>query len=444
MTSTAEGYDPLSPESKQDPEALFRILRDECPVHHYVLPSDKANRINENPLVAQPTSEFWSVLRYEDCLRVLRDGNTFSSKDGPGPEYMLPLTKDGVLLFADNPAHIRQRRIAQKAFTPRSVELLEPHIQDLADRLIDGIMERGSMDLMAEFAIPLTARMIARILGIDDSRFADFQRWGNAIVAAFGGGEAAADAGFAAMGELFAFVQEVIDLVRAGGHLPREIEEGVLASLVRAEYEGDHLTDEEIRLATMQLLVAGFETTSTATGAGIYLLCTHPAERQKLIDEPALIKNAVEEILRFMAPLEGLFRTTTEDVEISGCPVPKGSKVRVVFSSANRDEAMFSNSAEFRIDRDEFELRNHVGFGSGIHTCIGAALARAELRIGIGTLLSRLPGLALDGSGPPPERNPSLVINGFVSMPVRWDLESVGTEPMTAGPVGVAEEQGIS
>jgi cytochrome P450 len=150
------------------------------------------------------------------------------------------------------------------------------------------------------------------------------------------------------------------------------------------------------------------------------LLCTHPEERQKLAADPGLIDRAVEEILRYRSPLEGLFRTATDDVELAGCPIPKGAKIRVVWASANHDEQQFEAADRFIVDRDPAELRKHVAFGLGPHSCLGAALARAELRIALSTLLRRLPDLDLDPADPP-VRNKVLTINGYVRVPVRWD-----------------------
>lgn len=417
-----ESYDPLSAQAKQDPERYFGPLRDACPVHRFVLPQEAATRISENPLVAQPTSEFWSVLRYADCLTVLQTPSVFSSKEGPGPERMLPLTEDGVLLFADDPAHVRQRRIANKAFTPRAVERLKPRIQQIADELIDGFVDTGTAELMEAFAIPLTIRTIAGIIGVEEERVSDFWRWGNAIVAAFGGDTDAASAGLVALQELFTYVQALIDDLRADRRHDGSAD-GVLAALIKAEQDGVRLTDEEIRWATMQLITAGFETTSTSTVNGVHLLCTHPEEREKLARAPRLIDSAVEEILRYMSPLEGLFRTTTETVSLGGTTIPAGAKVRIVYASANHDRSRFASPDTFKVDRDAEELRSHLAFGLGTHYCIGAALARAELSCGLGTLFRRLPTLALDPSRGA-VRATALVINGFRTLPVTWDATS--------------------
>ena len=199
---------------------------------------------------------------------------------------------------------------------------------------------------MEALGLPLSIRTIAGIMGVPEERADDFRRWGNAIVATMGGDVSAVEAGLTGIMELFAYVQSLIDAVRTGGaaSIGENLDSGVLAALVRAEYEGTQLTDEEIRWAVLQLITAGYETTSTATVNGVHLLCTHPEQRAlfEAADQDG-VKRAVEEIIRYAAPLEGLFRTTNEDVEINGCPIAAGTKVRAVFASANRDDAQTAN-----------------------------------------------------------------------------------------------------
>lgn len=427
MTSTHEreaiSYDPRSAEVKQDPESYWRVLRQRDPVHHFVLPEAERQEATTNPLAAEPGTEFYSVLRYADLTHVLTNPKIYSSTQGPGPDRMVSIVEGGVLLWADDPTHLRQRRLAAKAFTPRSVEALLPRIQHTVDSIIDEYAERGSMEIMEALGLPLSIRTIVGIMGVPEERADDFRRWGNAIVATMGGDVSAVEAGLTGIMELFAYVQSLIEAVRTGGaaSIGENLDSGVLAALVRAEYEGTQLTDEEIRWAVLQLITAGYETTSTATVNGVHLLCTHPEQRAlfEAADQDGA-KWAVEEIIRYAAPLEGLFRTTNEDVEINGCPIAAGTKVRAVFASANRDDAQFTDAASFRIDRDPAELRRHLGFGQGPHACIGAALARAELRVAYETLFRRLPGLQIDPDRPP-VRNTILIINGFKELHIRWD-----------------------
>jgi cytochrome P450 len=168
-------------------------------------------------------------------------------------------------------------------------------------------------------------------------------------------------------------------------------------------------------------MTAGFETAMTTMASAVHLLCTHPEQRATLEADPGLIGVAVEEVLRFTSPLEGICRTALEDTEINGVPVPKGAKIRLMLAAAGRDEQLFDRADDFDISRDPAELRRHLSFGVGIHTCIGAALARTELRIGLSTLLAALPGLRLDPDDEP-SRNPAFLVSGFNRLPVVWDV----------------------
>jgi cytochrome P450 len=228
--------------------------------------------------------------------------------------------------------------------------------------------------------------------------------------------------------ELFDYLQTLIDATRSaeasshGDH----VDEGVLTALVRAEHNKTRLTDDEIRQIAMQLIVAGYETTSTAFVNGVHALCTHPEQRQRFeaADTQAL-KNAVEEILRYVGPQAGLFRTAGRDLEIGGCPILKNAKIRVAFAFANRDEDAFTAAHALHLDRDAAELRAHLAFGLGPHACIGASLACAELRIAFETLFRRLPGLELDTDRAPVRNASMLTINGFSELHIRWDPNKV-------------------
>jgi cytochrome P450 len=257
-------------------------------------------------------------------------------------------------------------------------------------------------------------------VGVDKDRVDDLFRWGSDTIAAFGGDPDAVERGFIAMQELFAYLMPKIELRREMLARGEEPPSGILTALVTADYEGSHFTDDEVLMAAQQLLTAGFETTSTSVASAVHLLCTHPDQRRRYEDNPSLIDRLVEETLRFAAPIEGLFRTAKTGVEIAGCPIPEGAKVRLVWASANHDERAFSDPKSFRIDRPLAETRKHLAFGIGPHACAGAALARAELRTAISTMFRRLPGLELDATKPS-VRNPILLVNGYRSLPVRWD-----------------------
>lgn len=415
-------YDPTSPEVRNDPHRFFGELRKQCPVHQHVFDAADMAKVNQNPWVAEPTTELFSLFRYQDCVRVLQSPQLFSSKEGPGPERLRAISEDGMLLFADDPAHRRQRSIANKAFTPRMVAAMEPDIQKLADELLDKIQPLGGADLVRDYAVPLTLRVVARIIGVDDARIDDFFRWSNDTLSAFGADESAVERSFQSMLELHGYLTSLIEPRRAALGRGEPIPDDVLSALMTAEHEGTRLSDEELFMGCQQFMIAGFETTSTALASAVHLLCTHPEQRRKLAEDLSLMNVMVEETLRITAPLEGLCRTANEDTEIGGVPIPKHAKVRVMFASANRDADQFDRPDEFDLDRDLASLRKHIAFGHGIHTCVGAALARAELRISLSTLLDRLPDLELDPTGET-SRNPSLLVSGYNRLPIRWATE---------------------
>ena len=412
-------YDPYSREGRADPYPYYEQLRKECPVHHHALDSVDVDRINANPLVARPTTEFWSVMRYEDCLDVLQNAALFASHQGPGPERLVSLDGIGMLIYADEPHHTRQRRIVGKGFSPRIVELVAPRVQALVDEIIDGFADRGEADLAAEFASPVAMGGICEMLGIPPGDRELFKRWTDETIAAFGGNSDSYEQSFVALQELAQYFMAEIERRRALRAEGTDVPDDVLSALVFSPYEERQMTDVELIMACQILLVAGSDTTTHAIGNAIHLLCTHPEERAKLEADWSLLDNAMEEVLRFEPPVQGLFRTTNEATEIVGCPVPADAKVRVMYASANRDRDYLPDGDEFRIDRDPKELRRHLSFGFGIHACVGSAMGRMELRTAVRTLFQRLPDLGLDREQSP-RRLDAFFMRGWESLPARW------------------------
>jgi len=416
-------YDPLAEESKHHNFEIFERLRHECPVHRHEMAAVESPADGPRSQLP-PTTEFWSLLRYDDCMEALQRTDCFSNMEGPGPERRPTLTADGMLLFADDPVHRRQRAVANKAFLPKVVESLRPVIGSVIDDLIDDVSTRGRCDALQDIAIPLTVAMITDMFGAGSDRRADVARWGRAINASNGGGPAELAALRTALREMFGLLRDIVAGRRATLASGKEQPADLLGALIIAEHEGTRFTDGDICEAAMQLFSGGFETTATAIGSGVHLLCTHGDQRARLESDWSLLDHAAEEILRFEPPVEGTFRTTTSSVDIGGTTVPVNAKVRVVYASANRDESVFTDAGAFRLDRPIGELRRHIAFGRGTHSCIGAALARMELTIALRTLFERLPGLELDPDAPP-KRSTNLTINGFATLPIRWDPRRV-------------------
>jgi cytochrome P450 len=412
-------YDPYSYGVREDPYPHYEELRKKCPVHHHLLDSVDVDRINANPLVARPTTEFWSVMRYEDCVEILQDAARFASGQGPGPERLVALDGIGMLIYADEPHHPRQRRIVGKGFSPRIVELVTPRIQALADGLIDGFAERGEVDIAPDYANAVAMGGICEMLGIPVSDRPLFRRWTDETIAAFGGNPESYDQSFAALMELSQYFMAEIERRRELVTDGKDVPDDVLSALIFSPYEERQFNDVELIMACQILLVAGSDTTTHAIGNAIHLLCTHPEERAKLEADWSLLDNAMEEVLRFEPPVQGLFRTATADTEVAGCPISADAKVRVMYASANRDTDYLPDGDEFRIDRDPKSLRRHLAFGFGIHGCVGSAMGRMELRTAVRTLFQRLPDLGLDPDRPP-KRLDAFFMRGFESLPVRW------------------------
>jgi cytochrome P450 len=416
-------YDPLSPEVKPHVEDHFKELRKRCPVHHHAFSEDQIARVN-NPYVSGRATEMYSLLKYRDVEECLQHPDLFLNIEGSGPERMRPPSGDGTLTWSDGEAHSRSRKIAQPALSPKVVNPLAPMLQQRIDDLIDGFAPRGEADIMEAFSVPLTSGMLAYLLGLPTEQSEELQRWAYAILGTWGGDDEAVQRGGQAMQQIGEFVAAIGPERIAATERGEQLNDALTMLLTTPDEKGDTFTFEKVADALTQFIAGGFESSATAISNGVYLLCAHPQERRKLEQNPQLIGTAVEEVLRYMAPIEGLFRTPASDTTIGGVELRKGTKIRAVFASANMDEEVFSAPRTFKIDRDRSELQKHMTFGKGVHSCLGNALARQELKLAFTTLFRRLPTLELDPRKEP-RRNSLMIIHGYDSVPVRWDPDSV-------------------
>ncbi len=420
MTFTPETFDHFAPEVRADPLGAQRFLREQCPFHHRDYDA-------QLPHPELGKAGFFTVSRHADVTEILRDAKLWSMRWGPGPDYVAR-AGEGVLLNADPPRHTSQRRLVQKAFTPRIVAEMEPRVQEVCDELIDAFVDRGgpargTADLVAEFAYPLPVIVIAEMLGVPPRDRATFKRWSDEITASIGGGdEAVHAAGLKARGEFAEyFGAELVRreaMLAAGEALPDDLVSG----MVSAEVDGEKLTRIEQLGMLIQFLVAGNETTTSMISNIVYRLCTMPEARAAFdaafaAGSEGLAEAVVEESLRYDAPVQGLFRTNSEPTAVCGHRVPSDSKVYVLFASANHDDAVWEDADTFRLDRDPVKARQHYGFGFGAHFCLGAPLARLEGKIAVRTLFSRLPGLRLAGE---PALVDPMIFRGFKQLPVAW------------------------
>jgi cytochrome P450 len=313
------------------------------------------------------------------------------------------------LLAVNPPDHTRYRRVVSKVFTPRAIAALEPQVAATADELLDELEGRDTVDLVATYASLLPVTVISQILGVPLSMRDQVLYWGNA---------AAPSLDVALSWREYRRVEGGIHAFNEWmyGHIDRLREnpgDDLLSRLVTLDADGDRLTDKELMATAGLVLAAGFETTVNLLGTGTHLLVTHPDQLALLRDDPSLWGNAVEEILRIESPVQNTARWAAQEVEISGVTVPRGTLVITMIGGANRDPEVFEDPTRFDVRRHN--AREHLSFSAGVHYCIGAALARAEGRIGLQRLFERYPDLALAGT---PTLRSTRTLRGFETLPI--------------------------
>lgn len=391
----------LSEAFQADPPAVFAELREQCPVHH-----------SERP------SPHWSLSRQDDVLRALRDDETWSSKYGPGLAF--GEVGAGVLVSSDPPVHTEERLAISRAFKPSVLEAMEPDIRTVIDGVLDRIVDRGEGDLIADLAMPLPLTVMCWMLGtpVDDIEL--FRSWvlPMAEAVALEGGRAANETvmnAYRDYGRYFGpHIQQRTDAIANGDDVPQDL----LTRLLTVERNGKRLTHAQVMGFCQFLLVAGSATTTLLIGNLLHRLMEHPDQLELVQRDRSLIPNAVEESLRYDAPVHGLFRTNNRPVTLHGVEIPEDSKVYMMFGSVNRDPELWDDPDRFDITRDLKTLRQHAAFGVGIHVCLGAPLSRIEAAVALELVLDRLPRLRPNGA--PTQVRPA-VLKGFESLPVRWD-----------------------
>ncbi len=392
---SGHAYNPVLRRNTQNPYPAYAVLRERGQAH-------RSRLMNA-----------WVFGRYPDVDAILRDWRRFSN-DGrkektPGKRTVMPGLGAPSMLSLDPPDHRRLRGLVSKAFTPRAVGALEPHIRSLMHELLDGIGDLSGFDLMEVVARPLPVIVIAEMLGVPPEDRPRFRGWSDSrarVLEPTITAEERADADRAA-DALDAYFTPI---VRERRTAPRD---DILSGLVQAEEEGDRLDEQEMLTMLRLLLVAGNETTVNLIGNGMLALLRHPEQLQRLRDDLSLIPSAVEELLRYDSPVQLDLRRIVEDCEVNGFPVKRGEDIVVLIGGANRDPGQFENPDSLDVGR---EGGSHISFGRGIHACIGAPLARLEARIAIEVLLERFSSLRL--AGPPPRFRPSIVLRGLESLPV--------------------------
>jgi cytochrome P450 len=385
-----------SPEFLADPYPVYRQLIEQTPV--FWLPH------------ANAPGGMWCIARYDDIAFVLREAPIFkdTSRIAP-PDTLTPL--DRAMLQRDPPDHTRLRRLASHAFTPRRVHDLMPRIEQISLDLIERIRARGEADFIADYARPLPIIVIAELLGVPFEDHKQFSTWSDQIMAGSDsvlGGEEAARQSHQAMASL---VDYFTTLIRQRRHSPRD---DLISALIAAHDAGDSLSEDELLGMCVLLLIAGHETTVNLIGNGLLTLLRHPDQLNLLRRQPEYLTSAIEEMLRYESPVQrSTPRFAAEPFVIGGEQIEAGQQISLMFGAANRDPAHFSDPDRFDITR---QPNPHLGFGMGIHYCLGAPLARIEARVAFTHILERLPAIRL--ATDTPAWKPVTWLRGLKSLPV--------------------------
>nr|WP_237694710.1 cytochrome P450 [Streptomyces sp. SID2563] len=392
-----------------DPYPAYAWLREHSPVHRTTLPSGV---------------EAWLVTRYADARQALADSRlsknpAHHAKDAQGK------SKTGIpgersanlmthLLNIDPPDHTRLRRLVSKAFTPRTIAAFGPRVQELADRLIDDFAEKGEADLIHDFAFPLPIYAICDLLGVPEEDQDDFRDWAGMMIR-HGGGPRGGVA--RSVKKIRAYLAELI-------HRKRENPgDDLISALIRASDHGEHLTENEAAAMCFVILFAGFETTINLIGNSAHAFFRNPSQRamfQSAVEreDERLLDTAIEELLRFDGPVElATWRYATEPLDIGGTQIREGDPVLVVLAAADRDPARFPEPDSLDLSRRD---NQHLGYGHGIHYCLGAPLARLEGRIALETLFRRLPDVQLAVEPGDLRWRGGLIMRGLRTLPVEF------------------------
>jgi cytochrome P450 len=355
-------FDHTDPAFINDPYDTFRTLREDCPVV-------RSTRFGG----------FWVLSRYQDIIAAARDAETFSSAQGVTiPNFGSPVPM--VPIESDPPAHAAFRRILQREFTRSRMVALEKSIRDLTNQLIDTFIDRGQGDLATELASPLPSIVIAELFGFPASDWELFRGYTEKLLDTAKKDDIEANIEVAL--EFCTYLAQTLDDRR---DQPRE---DMLTRVVQAEVDGRLLTEDEALGMCLLTVVAGHETTVGGIGSLLMHVARDPELRQRLLDDPALIPRAVEETLRLEAPIQGIARTVTKDVRVGDELMREGDKVWLLWAAGNRDPEQFENAATFDLERGS---NHHLGFGDGVHRCVGAPLAQVEMRVVLEEVLRRIP-----------------------------------------------------
>jgi cholest-4-en-3-one 26-monooxygenase len=375
-----------------DPEPAYAYLRAHRPVYW-----DEVNQL-------------WGVSRHRDIVAIEKDPLTWSNAGGYRPN----IPADPSMIGVDDPLHAARRRIVSRRFTPRAVTGHEELVRAIVRELVDRVATRGAAEVVGELASPLPAKMIGHLLGFPDDWWPRLVHWSTSTILLGGGPRYATDEGILSAAE-FGHAALALAGERRGCPL-----DDLMSIWTHAELEGRALTDDDLASDALLLLDGGAETTRTVIANGFDTLIRHPEQRSLLRDDSARMPAAVEELIRWTTPVLNMCRVATRDTGVAGARIARGQQVVLMYGSANRDETVFADPHRFDVTRDP---NPHIAFGFGTHFCLGAALARLELRIMFEELVARLDDWAwADDVGA--RRTPNAFVRGIESLPVTFSSRS--------------------
>jgi len=383
-------YDPYDYKFHDDPYPVYRALRDHAPAYH----NEKYN--------------FWALSRYHDCQHAVRDFKTFSSAQGTSLEELkaqLP-----TLINSDPPVHTRLRHLIAGMFTPEKLAPLETVVRDMARELLAPHLGSGRIDIIGDFAAKLPMAIICKFLGFPRADEDRLRALTDQVVHRDEGVFEMPDEGMQATIKLFEYFNADI-AERARSATSRD---DIVTTLLAARDAGK-IGHEDVLGYIYILSIAGNETTTKLIGNICYQLHKHPDQAEMLLGDMSLLPSAIEETMRYDGPTQMMARTTTRDVELHGRTIPKGAKVALLFTSANRDERKYPDGESFDLKRDP---RDHLGFGGGLHACLGAALARMEARVAMEEILAAIGRFEVDESGLARMHSPN--VRGFTRVPLKF------------------------
>jgi len=381
-------YDPFVHAMVDDPYPVYRQLRDEHPAYY------------------NSGRDLWAISRFDDVQGAARNWSVFSNAGGADIDVGAQFFGIGDFVDSDPPRHERLREVVKSPFAPKAIAELERNIRDEVNRLLDPMLERRSGEFVGEVATKLPLAIIFDLLGYPRSDGATLLPLLYDVQMREPGDDQVPEAAIRARTALNEYIED------AAAQRRKDPRDDILTQIVSAEKEG-RVSREEIPGMCLLLMLAGWETTTVLAGNAIWLLARHPEQRRILTERPDLIPAAIEEILRFDAPVQHLARVATEDTVLHGETIPADSRIVLLWASANRDERRWDNPDAFDVERDP---KRHFAFGEGIHHCLGAPLARLEGRIILETLLSREPDFDVGE----PERLPQVIIRGIGRLPISF------------------------